>query len=370
MDEEYMKLALELAAKGRGHVNPNPLVGAVIVKNGEIIGQGYHKYYGGNHAEVNAFNSALCDLCSSTIYVTLEPCSHYGKTPPCVDKIIENKISRVVVGCLDPNPKVCGNGIKKLKEAGIEVTLGVLEDECKKINEVFIKFITKKKPFVILKSAMSLDGKIATSKGESKWITSKESRAYVHKIRNEIVGIMVGVNTIIQDNPELTCRLNGGRNPKRIIVDSTLRIPIESKVICDENKINTIIATTNKADLEKISNLQKLGVNILIIKAKDGRVHLEELMIKLGELNIDGILLEGGSTLNFSAIKSGIVDKIQLYISPKIIGGENSKTPVGGAGIEFLKDAFRIDNMTSNKIGEDILIEGYIRGSEKLCLQE
>ncbi|MGL5354233.1 MAG: bifunctional diaminohydroxyphosphoribosylaminopyrimidine deaminase/5-amino-6-(5-phosphoribosylamino)uracil reductase RibD [Clostridium sp.] len=370
MDEEYMKLALELAKKGRGKVNPNPLVGAVIVKNGEIIGQGYHEYYGGNHAEINAFNSATCDLANSTIYVTLEPCSHYGKTPPCVDKIIENNISRVIVGCLDPNPKVCGSGIKKLKSAGIEVKFGVLENECRKINEVFIKFITEKKPFVILKSAMSLDGKIATAKGESKWITSREAREEVHNLRNEILGIMVGVNTVIKDNPELTCRLDGGRNPIRIIVDSKLRIPIESKVICDENKINTIIATTKNADVNKILDIQKLGVKVLIIKSKDGRVDLKELIIKLGELNIDSILLEGGSTLNFSAIKSGIVDKVQIYISPKIIGGENSKTPVGGLGIEFLKDAFRIRDLRAKTIGEDILIEGYINGGEKICLQE
>lgn len=365
-----MRLALELAKRGKGKVNPNPLVGAIIVKNNVIIGQGYHQNYGGNHAEINAFNSAVDDLTKSTMYVTLEPCSHYGKTPPCVDKIIENKVSKVVVGCLDPNPKVCGSGIKKLESAGIEVIVGVLENECIKINEVFIKLITQKKPFVLLKSAMSLDGKIATAKGESRWITGKEAREEVHKLRNETLGIMVGVNTVIQDNPELTCRLYGGRNPIRIIVDSTLRIPIESKVICDENKINTIIATTNNADSKKMIDIQKLGVKILIIKSKDGRVDLKELMIKLGELNIDSILLEGGSTLNFSAMSSGIVDKVQFYISPKIIGGENSKTPIGGLGIESLKDVFRVSYITTKIVGEDILIEGYVNGGDKICLQE
>ena len=366
-----MELALKLAKKGRGKVNPNPMVGSVIVKNSQIIGEGYHELFGGPHAEINAFNSTLEDLANSTIYVTLEPCSHYGKTPPCVDKIIENKISRVVIGMVDPNPKVSGRGIKKLREAGIEVIIGVLENECEKINEVFIKYISLKKPFVVLKSAMSLDGKIATSKGESKWITGEKARSEVHNLRNELSGIMVGVNTIIKDNPELTCRLEKGRNPIRIVVDSTLRIPIESKVICEINKAETIIATTSSANKNKILELENLGVKILIIKSKDKRVDLQELMIKLGELNIDSILLEGGSALNFSAINSGIVDKIQMYISPKIIGGENSKTPVGGSGIDLLKDAFKVESLISRQVGEDILIEGYIKGGENhICLQE
>ena len=361
MDENYMELALELAKKGMGKVNPNPMVGAIIVKNGKIIGQGYHEVYGQAHAEVNAFNSVIEDADGATMYVTLEPCSHYGKTPPCVDKIIENKISRVIVGSVDPNSVVSGKGIKKLRDAGIEVITGVLEDECKKLNEVFMKYIVSKEPFVILKSAMSLDGKIATSKGESKWITGEKARMEVHKLRNEVSAIMVGVNTIIKDNPQLTCRLENGRNPIRIVVDSTLRIPIESKVISDIDEAKTIIATTDKANSDKILELTNAGVTVLIIKSKDGRVDLQELMIKLGKLNIDSILLEGGGTLNFSALEQGIVDKIQIYISPKIIGGEKSKTPVGGNGIELLKDAFKIQGLTSRCVGEDILIEGYIK---------
>ncbi|WP_341479383.1 bifunctional diaminohydroxyphosphoribosylaminopyrimidine deaminase/5-amino-6-(5-phosphoribosylamino)uracil reductase RibD [Clostridium gasigenes] len=361
MDENYMKLALELAKKGMGKVNPNPMVGAIIVKNGKVIGEGYHEAFGQAHAEVNAFNSLIEDAAGSTIYVTLEPCSHYGKTPPCVDKIIENKISRVIVGAFDPNPVVSGKGVKNLRDVGIEVITGVLEDECTKINEVFMKYIVSKKPFVILKSAMSLDGKIATSKGESKWITGEKSRIEVHKLRNEVSAIMVGVNTIINDNPQLTCRLENGRNPIRIVVDSTLRIPIESKVISDIDEAKTIIATTDKGSSDKILELTNAGVTVLIIKSKDGRVDLQELMIKLGNLNIDSILLEGGGILNFSALDQGIVDKIQIYISPKIIGGEKSKTPVGGNGIEILKDAFKIQGLTSRSVGEDILIEGYIK---------
>ena len=217
LNEKFMKIAIELAKKGIGNVNPNPLVGAVIVKDGKIIGQGYHERYGEGHAEVNAFKSLDDDPTGATMYVTLEPCFHYGKTPPCADRIIENKISKVIIGMVDPNPLVSGKGIEKLKNAGIEVEVGILEEECRKINEVFIKYITTKKPFVVMKTAMSLDGKIATKTGESKWITSEKSRLQVHILRNKFSGIMVGVNTIIKDNPELTCRVVEGNNPIRII---------------------------------------------------------------------------------------------------------------------------------------------------------
>lgn len=372
MDEFYMKLALDLAAKGRGKVSPNPMVGAVIVKDGKVIGEGYHMKYGEAHAEVNAFNNAEAaeeDVTGATIYVTLEPCSHYGKTPPCADKIIEKKISRVVIGSVDPNPLVAGNGIRKLRQAGIEVVTGVLEDECNKLNEVFMKFIVSKEPFVIMKAAMSLDGKIATASGESKWITSEEARKEVHKLRNEVTAIMVGVGTVIKDNPELTCRIENGKNPIRIIVDSKLRIPMESKVISGLDKAKTIIAVTDKADNDKLSKLAELGVTILTVKTKEERVDLRDLMIKLGALKIDSILLEGGGTLNYSALNQGIVDKVQFYIAPKIIGGECAKTPVtpvppvpgtGVTGVQFLKDAFKVKNLTSRFIGSDILLEGYI----------
>lgn len=364
LNEEYMKLAIEMAKKGAGVVNPNPMVGAVIVKEGRVIGQGYHKHYGSNHAEVNAFENVCENPEGGSIYVTLEPCSHYGKTPPCVDKIIENKIAKVVIGALDPNPIVKGRGIKALKEAGIEVVTGVLEEECKQLNEVFMKYIIDKKPFVVLKTAMTLDGKIATESGESKWITSEKARQEVHKLRNKLASIMVGVDTVIKDNPELTCRLDGGRNPIRIIVDSKLRIPMDAKVVVD-NLAHTIIATTEFADKDKILSLEKLGVKVLIIKSKNERVDLQSLMIKLGELNIDSVFLEGGSTLNFSALEENIVDKMQVYISPKIIGGEKSKTPVGGKGIKKISDAIMLENMRVRYIGTDLLIEAYLIGEEK-----
>lgn len=359
LNESFMKLAIELAKKGIGKVNPNPLVGAVIVKDGKIIGQGYHERYGGGHAEVNAFKSLNEDATGAIMYVTLEPCMHYGKTPPCADKIIENKISKVVIGMLDPNPLVSGKGIEKLKNAGIEVEVGILEEECRKINEVFTKYIKTKKPFVVMKTAMSLDGKISTKTGKSKWISSEEARLHVHTLRNKFSGIMVGINTVLKDNPELTCRIAEGNNPIKIIVDSTLRIPMESKVLKKHDN-QTIIATTEKADITKVEKLIKNNVKVLIINEKNGRVDLKELMRKLGELNIDSILLEGGSTLNYSALEENIVDKVMMYISPKIIGGETSKTPVGGNGIDKLNNAFKLENITTRNVGEDILVEGYI----------
>lgn len=363
LNEDFMRLAIDLAIKGVGKVNPNPLVGAVIVKDGRIIGEGYHEKFGEAHAEVNAFKSITESAEGATIYVTLEPCSHYGKTPPCVDKIIENKISKVVIGTLDPNPLVAGRGVKKLRDFGVEVVVGVLEDHCKKINEVFMKYIVSKKPFVVLKTAMTLDGKIATESGESKWITGEESRKEVHVLRNELSAIMVGVNTVIKDNPELTCRIDGGRNPIRIIVDSNLRIPIDSKVLNDKLS-RTIIATTEGYKKEKAQQIKDLDIEILTVKTKNGRVDLRDLIVKLGELNVDGILLEGGGTLSFSALEEGIVDKIKVYIAPKIIGGEKSKTPVGGRGVEKLNDAIMLENMKTSCVGEDILIEGYVKGDE------
>ena len=361
MDKYYMKLAMDLAKKGKGKVNPNPMVGAVIVKENRIMGQGYHEYYGGAHAEVNAFKDATEDVEGSALYVTLEPCSHYGSTPPCVDKIIDMKIKKVIIGSVDPNPLISGKGIEKLVEAGIEVVVGVLENECKELNEVFMKYIVEKRPFVIMKTAMSLDGKIATKTGESKWITGSKAREKVHQLRNEVSGIMVGVNTVIVDDPELTCRIENGKSPVRIIIDSKLRIPINSKVLKNQDISRTIIATTNQADAIKKRELEEKQIKIIFVESLEGRVDLQVLMLKLADEKIDSILLEGGSTLNFSALKQSIVDKVQVYIAPKLIGGQMSKTPVGGIGIEDLMSAFHLDKLKHKSIGEDILIEGYIR---------
>ncbi|PRR84368.1 Riboflavin biosynthesis protein RibD [Clostridium vincentii] len=363
MDRKYMKIALELAKNGEGRVSPNPMVGAIIVKNGSVIAGGHHREYGKAHAEVDAFENATEDVEGATMYVTLEPCSHFGKTPPCADKIIEKKISKVVIGSLDPNPLVAGNGVKKLQDAGVIV--GVLEDECKDLNEVFMKYILEKKPFVVMKSAMSLDGKIATYSGESKWISGEESRKNVHKLRNKLSSIMVGVQTVIKDNPELTCRTENGRNPIRIVVDSTLRIPIESKLVEGARDIKTIVATTDRRDKDKEILLKEKGVIILVTEQINNQVDLLDLMKKLGALQIDSVLLEGGATLNFSALAQGIVDKVQVYIAPMIIGGDKAKTIVGGTGVEALTDAFKLRDLKTSLIGQDILIEGYVKKGEE-----
>ena len=358
VNEKYMKYALTLARKGVGKVNPNPLVGAVLVKSGKIIGEGYHEFYGGAHAEINALKSARESVDGATLYVTLEPCAHYGKTPPCVEAIIKNKIAQVVIGSLDPNPLVSGKGILRLKEAGVQVVTGVLEEECKKLNEVFVKYIIQKEPFVVLKSAMSLDGKIATVTGESKWITGEAARYGVHQLRNTFLGIMVGVETVIKDDPQLTCRIMNGRNPIIIVVDSRLRIPMTSKILTGESKV--IVATTRQAEQSKVSQLRELGISVLVLESHKGRVDLKQLMKQLGKLEIDSILLEGGASLNESALKAGIVDKVQFYIAPKIIGGEKAKTPIGGEGIKHLEDAIQIKDLKMQVGGEDIILEGYV----------
>ncbi|MDF2589312.1 MAG: riboflavin biosynthesis protein RibD [Anaerocolumna sp.] len=362
MDIEFMKRALELAQKGEGFTNPNPLVGAVIVKDGTIIGEGYHQKYGSHHAEINAFNNAKEDVCGATMYVTLEPCAHFGKTPPCANTIVQKGIKKVVIALKDPNPLVSGKGIEILKNHGIEVVCGVLEDESKKLNEIFIKYITTKLPFCILKTAMTLDGKIATYTGDSQWITNKDSRQYVHQIRNRVSSIMVGIGTILSDNPKLNTRLEEkiGNDPIRIIVDTYGKIPLDANVLTQKSSAETIIVTTELAPKEKLRLLKERDAKILITPLKDEKVDLNYLVNWLGNQKIDSILLEGGSELNYSALKAGIVDKVNVFIAPKIIGGNKAKSPIGGNGIEFLKDAININSMEIHKFGSDFMIEGYV----------
>lgn len=358
-----MKRALELSKKAVGMVNPNPLVGAVIVKDNRIIGEGYHEYFGGPHAEVNAFANAVDDVQGATMYVTLEPCSHYGKTPPCADAIVKNKIAKVVIGMIDPNPLVAGRGIEILRKNGIEVTTGIIDTEIMKTNEIFIKYISSKQPFCIMKTAMSLDGKIATTTGDSKWISNEKSRAYVHELRQRVTGIMVGIGTVLSDDPELTTRREGvlSLNPTRIIIDSKARIPLEAKVLkCDE-KTKTIIVTTEYADQSKIEAIKQMGAEVIVTQSKNNWVDLKYLMTVLGEMGIDSILLEGGSTLNYSALEAGIVDKVITFISPQIFGGTSGKTTVGGKGIEYVKDSIVLSNTEVTRFDEDIMIEAYVK---------
>ncbi|WP_206734462.1 bifunctional diaminohydroxyphosphoribosylaminopyrimidine deaminase/5-amino-6-(5-phosphoribosylamino)uracil reductase RibD [Ancylomarina salipaludis] len=362
-DYKYMQLAYNLAKKGCGGVNPNPLVGAVIVKDNKIIGEGYHEVFGGPHAEVNAFRSAKESVEGATMYVTLEPCSHYGKTPPCAQAIVDNKIARVVIGMLDPNPLVSGRGVRLLQDAGIEVESDFLSAELSQMNRVFLKYIQSKLPYVIMKTAMTLDGKIASRTGDSRWVSNEQSRAKVHELRNELMAIMVGLNTVIADDPILTTRLAGnkkGRNPIRIVVDSQARIPLESKILNTPDEAKTIVAVSSKADTAKISQIEALGNEVLFIGEKNGRVDLNDLMLKLGEKGIDGILLEGGATLNYAALEAQIVDEVHAYIAPKIIGGHAAKTPVGGEGIELMKDAVNLQNIHFENIADDILVIGEV----------
>ncbi|MBS4536146.1 bifunctional diaminohydroxyphosphoribosylaminopyrimidine deaminase/5-amino-6-(5-phosphoribosylamino)uracil reductase RibD [Clostridium sp. D2Q-14] len=367
MKTKYMKRAIELAKKGRGYTNPNPLVGAVIVKNDEIIGEGYHEFYGGPHAEVNAFRNAIKDVGGATMYVTLEPCSHFGKTPPCANNIVNKGISKVLIGMRDPNPLVAGKGIEILKNEGIDVEVGILEEEVKKLNEIFVKYITKKRPFCILKTAMTLDGKIATVTGDSKWITNEESRKYVHNIRHHVSAIMVGIGTVLVDNPRLTTRIDekNGLDPIRIIVDTKGKIPLNFKVLNIESDAKTIIATTKYMDEQKIKAIQEKGGDVIITPLKNDRVDIEDLMDQLYKMKIDSVLLEGGSTLNYSALEEGIVDKVVSFISPKIIGGQHAKTPVGGKGKEKIRDAFNLENVSLFRFHEDIMIEGYLRKEDE-----
>lgn len=359
-DEKYMRLAMQLAGNAIGRTSPNPLVGAVIVKDNRVVGCGWHRKAGTPHAEVHALNQAGELAQGADVYVTLEPCAHYGKTPPCAKALVEAKVKNVYGGLLDVNPKVAGKGFKILEDAGIHVEYGFLQDELRKQNEVFFKWIEHKKPFVVLKAAMTLDGKIATATGQSKWITNETSRAYGYKLRDIYDGIMVGINTVIEDNPMLTARVDGGKNPIRIVVDSSLKIGINANVVQDKSA-KTIIATTDKADKDKILKLQAQDVDVIVVdKDKNDKVDIEKLLDILGQQNICSILVEGGATLSGSFVAKKLVDKVYFFIAPKIIGGKEAKTPVAGTGILNLQEALALKDIQIEKLEEDILIIGRV----------
>lgn len=362
-DYKFMRLAFDLAKKGVGGVNPNPLVGAVIVKNDVVIAQGYHALYGGPHAEINAFADAKQSVRGACIYVSLEPCSHFGKTPPCAQAIIDKGIARVVIGMLDPNVLVAGRGVKMLEDAGIEVSYAFMLDELEELNRVFLKYISTKLPYVVMKTAMTLDGKIACHTGDSRWVSNASSRERVHLMRNELMAIMVGVNTVIADDPMLTCRLEGvdTRNPIRVVVDSKGRIPLDSKLLNTNDDARTIIALTDQADDARIESIRALGAEVIIVDTYNDRVCLKSLMQKLGEMGIDGILLEGGASLNFSALEAGIVDEVVSFIAPKFVGGQNAKTPVGGNGIDKMSDAICLSDVRLSTCNGDIVVQARIK---------
>ena len=357
----YMQIALKLAAKARGRTSPNPLVGAVVVKGGEIISSGYHRKAGTAHAEVIALRRAGPLARGATLYVNLEPCCHTDKrTPPCTKAIIEAGIKKVVVAMADPNPSVSGRGLRALRRAGITTELGVLGKEARKLNEVFITYIKTRRPFVILKIAQSLDGKIATARGESKWITGSKARKAVHTLRSSADALLVGRGTVEKDNPSLDCRIDGGRNPYRVIVDSSLSIPIQSKVL-HHNDGKTIIATTKQASKNKISRIEKLGCMVLIVKNKNSRVDLQSLMQKLGKLEITSVMIEGGSSISASALQSRIVHKVMFFTAPKIIGGADSIPSIGGNSPARLSNALALKDLQTSRVGDDVLLEGYVQ---------
>ncbi len=346
-----------MAQKGAGEVSPNPMVGAVVERNGEILCEGYHRYFGGKHAEVEAIDAADEDLSGSTIYINLEPCSHSGKQPPCVNKIINAGIKKVVIGNHDPNPLVNGRGIKILKEKNIEVTSGVLEGECTRLNESFIKFITMRLPFVTLKIAQTIDGRIAADDGSSKWITSEKSRKLVHKIRAHSDVILVGVGTVLSDDPSLDVRLQNGRNPKRLILDTNLRIPLEAKVLNGKLAAETIIATSSPTT-SKAEKILKKGAKIWQIPFSDKEINLLELLKKVAQNNFSSILVEGGSQIFSGFLKAQLADRISVFMAPKIVG--SGLASFKNIGIKNINDSLLLEDLEFKKMGCDYFYSGLI----------
>ncbi|MCL6611722.1 MAG: bifunctional diaminohydroxyphosphoribosylaminopyrimidine deaminase/5-amino-6-(5-phosphoribosylamino)uracil reductase RibD [Peptococcaceae bacterium] len=358
-----MKMALELAAAAMGRTSPNPMVGAVVVRDGEVVGRGFHARAGAPHAEVEALRDAGERARGSTLYVTLEPCCHYGRTGPCTEAVIDAGVKRVVAAMADPNPLVAGRGLARLRDAGLEVDCGVLEEEAGRLNEVFIKYITTGLPFVVMKAAMSLDGKIATRAGDSKWITGPEAREHGHRLRDRYDAVMVGVNTVLADDPSLTTRLpGGGRDPVRLVLDSMARTPPGSRVINRDSAAPAIIVVTERAPRERVSRLIEAGAQVLSVpaEAEGSRVDMGALMRALAGREITSVLVEGGGQVHASALASGVVDKVAWFIAPKLIGGREAPGPVEGRGAERLSEAVCLERVSSSRMGNDIFIEGYI----------
>lgn len=373
-EEQFMKRAIELAKQGAGWTAPNPLVGAVVVKNGRVIGEGYHRKYGELHAERNALAACTENPAGATLYVTLEPCCHYGKTPPCTEIIIEKKIAKVVIGSRDPNPKVAGKGARILREHGIEVVEDYMREACDALNPVFFHYITTKTPYVVLKFAMTLDGKIATRTGASKWITGEAARNHVHQLRSRYAGILAGIGTVLADDPMLNCRIDGAHQPLRIILDSHLRIPMGSRLVRSAKEYPLLIVCNESTrDREegtnRIQKLEEAGAKVWTLPEKNGHPDLNVLMQRLGEEKIDSVLIEGGGTVNEAALKAHIVHHVYAYIAPKIFGGEDAKTPVEGSGIRLPQECANLRLAKITVLLNDMLLEYDVEG-ETECSPE
>ena len=365
-DMRYMQRALAIAAAGVGYVSPNPLVGCVIVKDGRIVGEGYHERYGGPHAEANALRDAGAEARGATLYVTLEPCCHTGKTPPCADAVLQAGVQRVVMAAQDPNPKVSGGGLARLRDAGIEVAVGVGEAEARRLNETFWHYMQTQRPFVTLKCAVTLDGKIATRTGASRWITGAAARERGHRLRHAADAILVGSGTALQDDPQLTTRLSdgGGVNPLRIVVDSALRLPLSAQLATARRDCRTLVATGEGAPRDKQRQLENQGVEILRLPSyADGRVNLEALLAELGARGVADLLVEGGATLSAALLQRRLVDKLVVFIAPKIIGGDGINV-VAAFGVETMADALQLHGMKSQSVGEDVMLEAYFKPPE------
>lgn len=362
--EKIMGRALTLARRGAGKTSPNPAVGCVIVKDGVVVGEGWHRKAGTPHAEVHALRHAGELSRGADVYVTLEPCSHFGKTPPCADALVDAGVGRVFIGMVDPNPKVSGRGIERLRFAGIEVVTGIREVECRRLNEPFLKHVTTGLPFVILKSAMTMDGKTATATGDSRWISNEKSRRYVHRLRSMVDAIMVGVGTVLADDPQLTARIPGGQDPQRVVVDSSLRISPDARMFCQESSVATIIATVSD-DRHRVEQLESLGAEVLRCRGNQGRVDLRDLLARLGARGVQSILLEGGSELAGEALRAGLIDKCVLFYAPKFLGGADGFGLFGGPSTKRMDECLRLKDVTVRRFGDDVMIEAY---PEEPCL--
>lgn len=360
-DHKFMRRAIELAGKGAGWTAPNPMVGAVIVKNGRVIAEGYHRKYGELHAERNALAALTEEAEGGTMYVTLEPCCHYGRTPPCTDAILEHGIARVVIGSRDRNPLVSGKGVEMLRAHGVEVEMDVLRAECDALNPDFFHFITTGRPYVVMKYAMTLDGKIASRTGASKWITGETARAHVHGLRGRFAVVMAGIGTVLADDPMLNCRLPDAHQPVRVVIDSRLRLPLESRLCRTAKKYKTVVACAVH-DEQRARALEAIGVRVVCFPGEDGRVNLRALMEWLGREKLSSVLIEGGGQLNEAALRAGIVNHVCAYVAPKLMGGADAKTPVEGLGADTPDGAAQLSRLRTARLGEDILLEYDITG--------
>lgn len=360
LDERFMRMALRLALKGAGRTSPNPMVGAVLVRGRRVVGRGYHRRVGEDHAEIAALKRAGEKARGATLYINLEPCNHHGRTPPCTISLVKSGVAKAVVGMVDPNPLVSGRGIRRLRQAGIQVEVGLLQADCRRLNEAFTKYITRHIPFVILKLAASLDGKIATSIGDSKWITEEKARHYAHRLRNQVDAVVVGIGTVLADDPQLTCRIAGGRNPWRIVLDSRLRIPLTARILHQADSEKTIVVTSTGASQKKVRAIESFGASVWKFPAGPSGFPFPSLLKKLGRMGLLSVMIEGGTITAGWALKQRVVDKALFFYAPKILGAEG-RSMIGALGIKKISHARSIKDIEIKRFGKDFLVSGYLK---------